>query len=210
MRLYKFIPAEYALETLSKRRVKVTTIEELNDPFELLPFEMRDRNKRSVLCRTKAEIALTRGMLCFSATWRDPVLWAHYASQHKGICIGFNIPDELCKPVTYISQRMPFPDLTRCDEMQVAADMLFKKYVNWQYEQEVRLWVALSEKEDGRYYCYFDNTLVPATVIVGAQCTQPKSAFDRALEGLSYDVALIKARPGFSDFEIVRDKCGFR
>ena len=36
MRVYHFISAEYALDDLRKRRLKVSFLEDMNDPFELL------------------------------------------------------------------------------------------------------------------------------------------------------------------------------
>ncbi len=37
MRLYHFFSEKYALEALRNKRIKVSIINELNDPFEFLP-----------------------------------------------------------------------------------------------------------------------------------------------------------------------------
>lgn len=40
MRAYKFLDQKFGLKSLSERRLKISTLHDLNDPFELLPYEM--------------------------------------------------------------------------------------------------------------------------------------------------------------------------
>lgn len=47
-------------------------------------------------------------MLCFSRNWRNPVQWSHYADRHRGLCLGFDVADELIRPVIYRRHRTPF------------------------------------------------------------------------------------------------------
>jgi hypothetical protein len=109
MRAYKFLDEHFALKSLCEKRLKISTLPDLNDPFELLPYEMTDRNRRRALRETRDELAKKRGILCFSADWRDPVIWAHYSDKHRGLCLGFEIPDEKRKQVKYVAKRLPFP-----------------------------------------------------------------------------------------------------
>lgn len=44
MRLYYFTPAEFALENIFHKRLKISLIHSLNDPFELLPINSSDPN----------------------------------------------------------------------------------------------------------------------------------------------------------------------
>jgi hypothetical protein len=88
--------------------------------------------------------------------------------------------------------------------------MLFTKYDNWKYEEEVRAFLALNDIEDGLYFCKFDDTLRPVSVIAGARCKLAKAEIIDALGPLKKHVDLIKARAGFTRFEIVKDKRGFR
>ena len=32
-----------------------------------------------------------RGVCCFSAVINNPLLWSHYADQHRGVCIGYSL-----------------------------------------------------------------------------------------------------------------------
>ena len=43
MRVYKFLDAHFGLKTLYEQRLKISKIDDLNDPFELLPFDLTDR-----------------------------------------------------------------------------------------------------------------------------------------------------------------------
>jgi hypothetical protein len=121
------------------------------------------------------------GLLCFSATWHDPVVWAHYSDKHKGLCLGFEVPEnkDLYKRVRYVPERLPFPrDLYASAD---ARDLLFIKYSNWAYEQEVRIWIHLPKTEDGLYFCDFDDTMQLREVIVGAKCALSRAAITEAL-----------------------------
>jgi len=207
MLAYKFLDEEFGLKTLRERRMKISTIDDLNDPFELLPYNMKDKNLRRALQNTRKEIGRNRGILCFSADWRDPVVWAHYARKHFGFCFGFEVPDEVCKRIRYVTERLPFP---MAPVLADADAVIFTKYANWQYEQEIRIWAALDEKEDGLYFSKFSEQLRLVKVIAGARCAVSRQEIEGALGSLADDVTLAKARAGFTKFEIVKDKLGFR
>lgn len=46
MRLYYFTNAEHVLQNVAKRRVKITPIKDLIDPFEFLPLRLPDKGSR--------------------------------------------------------------------------------------------------------------------------------------------------------------------
>src|ERR1700686_4228556 len=155
--------AQFGLKSLREKRLKISGVADLNDPFELLPFNLANKNHRVALQKSREQIMARRGLLCFSATWRDPVMWAHYSDKHRGICLGFEIPvdKDLCKRVNYIGDRLPFPaSLT----VGVAEAMLFTKYNSWKYEEEIRMWATLEDEENGLYFYDFDETLRLVTV----------------------------------------------
>ena len=93
MKAYHFLPANYGLTNLQRRHLKVATIPELNDPFELLCLDLSDPELRRAMRAWKATIGRCFGLLCFSRTWRNPVQWSHYADRHRGVCLGFELPD---------------------------------------------------------------------------------------------------------------------
>jgi hypothetical protein len=211
MRVYKFLDAQYGLKSLVEKRLKISQFDDLNDPFELIPYNLKNPQQRWALKATRSELGQNSGMLCFSSTWRDPVLWAHYAEKHQGLCIGFELPKRRYKRVEYVAKRLPFPRLFSLEDMEVAKVILYTKYHSWKYEREVRVFADLKDRDkDGRYYADFGDTLKPTMVITGARCTLSKTDIINALGALDSSVELIKARPGFTKFEIVRDLRGFK
>jgi len=57
---------------------------------------------------TIGELNDIAGVMCFSSTWKNPVMWSHYADQHRGICLGFEVPDVYRKKIKYVARRQPF------------------------------------------------------------------------------------------------------
>src|SRR5687768_16056458 len=87
VRVYHFVNQLYGLDDLSRRRLKVAQIDDLNDPFDLRVFASGDPRMRQALERHRANLALSHGMLCFSRSWKNPVQWSHYADRHRGVCL---------------------------------------------------------------------------------------------------------------------------
>jgi hypothetical protein len=145
-------------------------------------------------------------MLCFSLTWHNPLLWSHYADRHRGLALGFDVADEILKPVSYVAKR---PTLTEINPT-VAQWLLFTKFVDWQYEQEVRIFTTLQDRDpSGLYFGKFNEQLVLREVIVGPLCKVTK----KDLRGVPIGddaVTLTKGRLAFNTFEVVRDKRGFK
>src|SRR5882724_8377120 len=101
MRVFHFVNEEHGLEDVRKRRLKVATLKDLNDPFELFGVRLADEALRRAFRIMKDELGAKHGLLCFSRSWHNPVLWSHYAAKHTGVCLGFDVPDELLGSVSY-------------------------------------------------------------------------------------------------------------
>lgn len=203
MLVYHFIGARYGLESIRKRRLKISRILELNDPFEFLGADLTDREFRKALKSTKTEISKSKGILCFSDNWRNPVLWGHYADKHRGMCLGFEIADSVLGKVDYLDERIPVP--SRLDD-NFMKSLLFSKFKHWEYEQEYRIYVQLEEEIDGIYYSDYSDELILKQVIVGDQSSLTRAEISDALGDLSANVEAFKARAGFKKFEVVRQQ----
>ena len=88
MRVYYLTGAQFALSNLALRRIKIARFGDLNDPFELLGVDVGDKKLREAILETKEQINKNRGLICFSKTWRNPLMWGHYAEKHMGMCLG--------------------------------------------------------------------------------------------------------------------------
>ena len=117
------------------------------------------------------------------------------------------MPHETCKPVNYEKRRLKLP--TR-PSLPDAEALIFTKYVNWQYEQELRIWASLNTCDNGLYFAEFGTALKLDKVIAGARCSLSERQIEAAIGPLSEEVIIMKARAGFKEFEIVKDQLGFR
>jgi hypothetical protein len=110
MRLYHYLEAKWALDDIRRRRLKVSYIPDMNDPYELKSARFNDGTSQMALEQTMAENAEKYSGLCFSRSWNNILMWSHYAEKHKGICLGSDVPDELTRDVRYIGELMIFGD----------------------------------------------------------------------------------------------------
>ena len=106
MRLYHFINEKYGLQSLRLNRLKIAQIDQLNDPFEFLGVELSNSKIRELFYESKQVSSKEFGILCFSASYHNPALWAHYADSHKGLCLGFDVQSEYCRKVHYSETRL--------------------------------------------------------------------------------------------------------
>ena len=142
MRVYHFLSAKHALENISKGRIKIAQFQDLNDPFELLGPDLSDKPMRRVFIEFNDDIAQRFGTLCFSRTKKNPVLWSHYADKHRGVCLGFDIPDDRLREVKYTSNRLEFKSKKDLTDGKVL-EFLSTKYKGWAYEEEIRCFFSL-------------------------------------------------------------------
>lgn len=214
MRVYHFVSGKFGLDDLRERRLKIATISDLNDPFELRAMAIGRRQDRHAFQQWRLHLAGRIGMLCFSTAWQNPVQWSHYAEKHTGLCLGFDVPDQLLMPVEYRVKLHPdliSPAVDANDEAEGESAMrklLSTKYSHWRYEREVRIFVELAqERQEGNLYFHpFDVDMKLAEVIVGAQSAITRADISEALGCLSGDVNVMKARLAFRSFRIVRQR----
>lgn len=212
MRLYHFVSETHATEDIKKRRLKVSRIEDLNDPFELLGLELADGALRQRFLKLKHQMSQDRGILCFSRAWTNPVQWSHYADRHRGVCLGFEVRPGLAMPVEYKARRLAREArqlLTRPVTRETMRRVLCTKYSHWRYEQEERIFVSLDDKNQdskGLYFENFSSDLALVTVIVGARSSISRDQINQALGSMSGQVAVLKARLAFRSFRVVRNK----
>jgi Protein of unknown function (DUF2971) len=206
MRAYKFLNQRFGIKSLYERRLRRTRINELNDPFELRPYDLTDPAHRWAFLNTRDTLAQRFGLLCFSADWSDPVIWAHYSDKHRGLCLGFEIPAEVekanTKKVEYVRDPLPFPKtfltLDTQQKLPMVEKMIFTKYHNWEYEHEIRTWTDLEEE-----FFDFCEMLQLVEVIIGANCSLSMAEVTRALGSMADHVNVKKAQPAHDSFRIV-------
>jgi Protein of unknown function (DUF2971) len=134
------------------------------------------------------------------------LIWAHYSDKHKGLCLGFETPPEVAKAqtraVTYIPAALTFPrDIFTLDEAKqqtVAEEMIFTKFVDWQYEREIRTWLDREEE-----FFDFCQQLQLVEVIIGTKSGLLTRAVTNALGSQVDQVKVKMARAADDEFKIV-------
>lgn len=209
MRCYHFLNEKYGLQALRKQRLKVSTFDSVNDPFELFCHSLGDRELRKRMSSFKKGASESAGMICFSKSMHSPVQWAHYADRHKGVCLGFDIPDSHLETVRYVSERLDFEidkpwAVGRTDSR--VNDAFLTKYEHWSYEEEVRLFGDLGTPDSttGLYFCAFQEHLRLAEVFVGYASPITKKKLLTILGSQAADLKIHKVRPAFKRFAMVR------
>ncbi len=209
IRVYHLTTAEYAVNDLALGRLKVARFSDLNDPFELIGLNFRERNTRKVLRDFKSAYDAHTGLLSFSGDWVEPVMWSHYAMKHRGVCLGFNIPRSLLQQVQYEDQRLrdeleKNPDPTTIPE-DLQALLLRTKYSGWKYEDEYRRFITLADAiPEGRlHFMPFGSELQLAEVILGEQCDHGLEAVRALLASRYSGVITFRARLAFKWFKVV-------
>ena len=214
MRAYKFLDERFGLKSLYERRLKQSRLHELNDPFEVASCDLTDPAVRLAVCGMRDDLGARNGMTCLSAAWRDPVIWAHYSDKHKGLCLGFELPEMTADPerdittrVRYVPELVKFPpkflNLAPANQLEFVRNLLFTKYKNWAYEEEIRMWNPLQNKDGDLYFLEFDETIRLVEIIVGVNCAVSRRTLERALGSSATEVKIAKARRAYDKFEII-------
>ena len=216
MRVYHLSDAQHALSNVALRRIKISRFSDLNDPFELLGADLRDKDLRKAFREIKEKLHKSNGLICFSKSWENPVLWSHYADKHRGICLGFDVSDHLLNPVDYT----PIPLKVAHDEergrAQITSDLidalLRTKFIDWKYEDEMRIFVQLDHKtiESGLYFYPFSENLTLREVIIGPRCDLPINSIRSLIANFEPQVFVIKSRVAFTKFKVLENRVATR
>lgn len=212
MRLYRFFSAEYGLCSIRERRLRIGRIEELNDDFEFVGLALNKRSDRLALRNMRKHLNVGNGVLCMSRGWDSPLMWAHYADSHRGMVLGFEVPDQAFYEVEYTSQRLGLADLGLGSLDDITSEEIKRltrlKAAGWAYEREYRAYIALRDGEEingqTHYFKPFSENLRLREVIVGLRYQGSRAEVDEAVADTSIDTFM--ARGAFKDFRVVRQR----
>jgi hypothetical protein len=136
-------------------------------------------------------------------------MWSHYADKHKGICLGFDVPDEFAIPIKYVIARdaaAAEAQLARNKpDAAFAERFMTTKYDAWSYENERRLYVGLEEcdPESGMYFYNFGSSLILREIILGARCKITLAEARKVAARVGEGIVSYKARLAFNTFDVV-------
>jgi Protein of unknown function (DUF2971) len=102
-------------------------------------------NKKEVIAqaieRSFNQLKSSTGVCCFSKCYKKTLMWSHYAENHSGVCLGFDIsplnPNEFfLLLVNYIDKIVPLNYFR--DIEAILFYWIYSKSKIWEYEDEVR------------------------------------------------------------------------
>ena len=212
MRLYYMTQLEtFEKFILPDQQLRISTFDRVNDPFELLG-QIKNGN------RSKHDFAWLRkywteayGFISFSDNWKSPLMWAHYANNHAGVCLGIDV--KFGEPIEI--KYLPARSMTDIDftEFETAADeALFQKiattkFDQWAYEREWRLFKKLDFDARGPrpdfFYQQFSPDFELREVILGARCPKTRQEMQKTVFATTAPIEIKKTRPAFRTFDMV-------
>lgn len=208
VRAYYLTSAEHGINAIALSRLKVARFSDVNDPFEVFGVNFHERGTRKIIRSFKNNYDGEKGLLCFTSDWSNSMIWSHYASKHKGICLGFNLKRTRVLQVEYVKDRIR-ANLNGKNSIPKALEerLLRTKADYWEYENELRILVDLSKanREQGLYFLPFDADMQLAEVILGPLSELPVTSIRKLTRSTNPDAAVFKSRLARRSFRVVPD-----
>lgn len=166
--LYKYFGFnENSLSCLINNEVWASKPSEFNDPFDsLVTVDFKDDRLQDLF----EKWADKKAVCCFSRSYKNILMWSHYADCHKGFCIGINWPDleesDVLSSINY-SESFFESDLEVFLHSNIDGKInkqwekiLTQKHIDWKYEDEVRLILELKDHgEKGKLFPLKDGVI---------------------------------------------------
>lgn len=199
------------IESRSKHRANIV--------LEDLKYQATDPNRsgteeenlRWLLTQKIEEELLKRyakGIYCLGTRANCPLMWSHYGDQHRGLCIGYTVPDH--ERANIFKVQYGGSRLVRTSDVaamlsgdsiatrDVDSAVLLKKAINWNYERE---WRLLGERGSQR------SPLELSSVTFGMRCSEAvKHAVVKALEERDRTAKFFEMREQRGSFLLKRYK----
>lgn len=153
--LYRYRPLSSSLaNTLTEitGMIWLSRAEGLNDPFDGLNYAQKYKGFLREEKRLNIPIEHIWSIACFTSKWDNPTMWAHYADNYKGICLGYD-KKELDNQINRIKRNINNLSYTTkgafLNPMKYVTDIpktflssiepLTIKTKHWKYEKEWRI-----------------------------------------------------------------------
>ena len=149
-----------------------------------------------------------KGVLSLAKRCSCPLMWSHYGDQHRGLCIGYSIPEEAkpkLKKVSYGGNRMveaskvaAMLDGDAIASAEVDEAVFLRKASDWRYEKE---WRHFGKRGIA------DSPLDLEEIVFGARCLPTvKHTVLKALAGRAQKIDLYEIRETPGSFKLNRYK----
>lgn len=141
--------------------------EDIAKKARALFYNPEEQNR--IIARSISEQKKETKICCFSRDNCNLLMWTHYASAHKGVCLEFNMtvdPAFFIAPIDVVYTRDYAESNLLSDPKTAVMNLVRTKSLDWQYEKEIRI-VKLNEKKNKFYY----NSNALVSIIFGCKCS---------------------------------------
>lgn len=212
MKLYHFLSAQYGLAAIRDQRYKISTFNELNDPFELYAPNLTDPRIRDTFLANKKKLARIMDLLCCSKSWYSSLLWSHYADKHRGVALELDVEDSVISEISYADQRPEITSsmldgLSRPDPRgTVGGIVLHTKASDWAYENEARIQFDIRhlKKNQGLIFMPFTDEIKLAGLVLGPLCFLSNEDIYKSLPG-DKSIIIRRSKIAVDSFDVVED-----
>lgn len=157
--VFRYLNQEFGLLALQQRVWKIGRLLDLNDPLDCQPRLVRNGLEDGPQVGDDPyfrDIYDRFGVICYSSSITDPVIWSHYADSHRGMALGFRFRDEDGLFEMHYPPRDERPELDldllerlKAEDsdqalLKVISHGFTRKAKSWSYEKEFRHFVSLS------------------------------------------------------------------
>lgn len=122
----------------------------MNDPMEgyyLPSARLKKEPEWRQTYRSILEAKRATGISCFSEMFNNEIMWAHYADNFRGICLGYSAaklrdnlpPSARLSRIAYADAPLRLSKHERSNVIAAAQKILSQKKYNWSYEREWRV-----------------------------------------------------------------------
>ena len=156
MKAYKFRGADqfpFALDIILNKRLYCADWRDFNDPVEGTFYALEGGSEYEKKVERVIREKKNLRVCSLSHTYDSHLLWAHYASGFSGLALEVDLPEgnsEIKKELNYPNVFTRLSGNDPRDPSEIAEQILTSKYMEWKYEEEVRIlrqgeWFSLSD-----------------------------------------------------------------
>jgi hypothetical protein len=146
------------IETIIQQSIYVSDPDNFNDPLDCwiaLKNDIGEENDvRVSLSEAQLQLgARALGIVCLTSSWKNQLMWSHYADAHSGLCLGFKFSDAkwnggdefIFRPVQYqVQTEVPMSNTWDSESKSLptettATATITTKHPDWHYEREWRI-----------------------------------------------------------------------
>lgn len=156
-----------------------------------------------------------RGVTCFSKSSVNMLMWAHYATCHTGVCLGYDLLSlrhyivlknrESCLiPVRYKESIVPIKDF---QGMEMLHTWFGSKHAMWQYEEEIRMISRPLILDENRKYYFKIPVEIIKEVHLGTSINSEKRAEIMKLAKDRFPhVKIFQVKADYSSFTLIKQQ----